>query len=346
MEGGRCVPRWASVACLEAFNLRRSGGPVAIYQRGSLGSEVTQIQSRLKQLGYYNGPEDGRFGGATEAAVMVFQRARKLDPDGQVGPKTWASLFGGDQIPDPAITAKPLLFRVLALTGSFETDAPIPECFCGLSGDFDGQGLSFGVLQWNLGQGSLQPLLADALRSAPSVMKTVFNTQLPVLRAVLSEPIGDQLEWARSLQNPRRQMAEPWAGMFRSLGRTDEFQRIEMKYATSLFKRAKTLSASYGLISERGVALMFDILTQNGGIRPTVEATIREDFARLDPELAGDDREVARMRIIANRRAEAANPRWIADVRARKLTIAEGTGTVHGKRYDLGQMYGIALPSA
>ena len=34
----------------------------------------------------------------------------------------------------------------------------------GLSGDFDGQGLSFGVLQWNLGQGSLQPLLADSGR--------------------------------------------------------------------------------------------------------------------------------------------------------------------------------------
>lgn len=36
------------------------------------------------------------------------------------------------------------------------------------------------------------------------------------------------------------------------------------------------------------------------------------------------------MSIVANRRAEAANPRWVDDVRVRKLCIARGEGTVHG----------------
>ncbi len=64
-------------------------------------------------------------------------------------------------------------------------------------------------------------------------------------------------------------------------------------------------------------------------------AQIEQDFARPAP--SGDPRadEVARFRIIANRRAEAAEPRWAEDVRTRKPTIANGEGVVHGYHYDL-----------
>ena len=277
---------------------------------------------------------------------MAFQRAKKLESDGKVGPLTWARLFAGDEIPEPAIADKPLDFRVLALTGSFETDAPVPECFCGLSGDFDGQGISLGVLQWNLGQQSLQPLLAEMRTKFPAIMRQVFNVNLPVLDAVLKEPLPDQLEWARSIQDPRKRVTEPWHGMLKALGRREEFQQIELKYAGQLLRSARTLSNSYKLGSERAVALMFDILTQNSSIPGPVAAQIQQEFRGIDPTLDSDQQEVARMRIIANRRAEAARPQWIADVRARKLTIAEGVGTVHGKNYDLAQMYGIRLEAA
>ena len=50
--------------------------------------------------------------------------------------------------------------------------------------------------------------------------------------------------------------------------------------------------------------------------------------------------------IIANRRADAANPAAQADVRARKLTIANGTGTVHGITYNIQSDFGITLNSA
>jgi len=53
--------------------------------------------------------------------------------------------------------------------------------------------------------------------------------------------------------------------------------------------------------------------------------------------------ELERMKIIANRRAEAAKPRWVEDVRARKLCIASGAGEVHGIPYDLEAQFGIAL---
>jgi hypothetical protein len=55
------------------------------------------------------------------------------------------------------------------------------------------------------------------------------------------------------------------------------------------------------------------------------------------------DAEVARLQSIANRRAEASSAQYVEDVRVRKLTIANGSGTVHGMSYDLENQFGIGL---
>ncbi len=59
---------------------------------GSTGSEVRQIQTRLKAWGYYNGAVDGIFGTATKNAVIKFQKANGLKADGIVGSKTLAAI--------------------------------------------------------------------------------------------------------------------------------------------------------------------------------------------------------------------------------------------------------------
>lgn len=186
-----------------------------IYQRGSTGPEVKSIQERLQDLGHYRGPLDGIYGGGTESAVKTFQREEEILVDGIVGPQTWDHLFDGEEVPAPAIVDEPLARRSLALTGSFETGAPVPECFAGLSGDFDGQGISFGALQWNFGQGSLQPLLKRMDQQHPDVMQEVFDEHHPELQAVLEASRDEQLEWARSIQDPNRDdLREPWRGLF------------------------------------------------------------------------------------------------------------------------------------
>ena len=48
--------------------------------------------------------------------------------------------------------------KTIGMTGFFETSSGYPTCFGVTSGNHDGQGLSHGVLQFNLGTGSLQPL--------------------------------------------------------------------------------------------------------------------------------------------------------------------------------------------
>ncbi len=64
----------------------------ALSKMGSTGSEVSEIQTKLKEWGYYNGKVDGIFGTATRDAVIKFQKANGLDADGIVGNKTLAAM--------------------------------------------------------------------------------------------------------------------------------------------------------------------------------------------------------------------------------------------------------------
>lgn len=305
------------------------------------GDTVRRVQKRLQDLAFYTSIIDGDFGGGTESAIKRFQKSKGLTPIGLVDKATWDLLFPGEAMPASPFVSKPLIARCLALTGTFETGKQPPDCFAGITGDFDGQGISFGVLQWNIGQGSLQDLLKDMFDQHGPVCQDIFHEHFDTLKALGATTKDEQLNFCRGIQN-RGNVVEPWRGMLKSLGRTPEFQDVQVSHASKKFNQALNLCQEYGLKSERGVALMFDIITQNGSISPVVKAQIMADFAAIG---SGDspEKEVQRMRSIANRRAAAARAEFVNDVRLRKLTIAEGTGTVHGIFYDLEDMYGITL---
>jgi hypothetical protein len=315
-----------------------------ILKLGSAGSAVSQLEQKLLDLGLYTGLVDGIFGGGVQAAVKSFQSSKGLTVDGAVGPNTWTALFPNDPQPVNPLLGAPIAERCLALTGSFETSTPPPGCFSGLTGDFDKMGLSFGALQWNLGQGSLQPLLQDMIANNGSVIQNIFHENLAVLENTLKLPIPGQLVWARSIQNAAFQVFEPWNGMLKALGRTQEFQAIEMANVANASATASQLCGQFDVTTERAHALLFDIVTQNGSISSSVEKLIRADYATIhasDPM----DVEVARLQAIANRRAEASNPKYVEDVRQRKLCIANGQGKVHGIDYQLDEQFGIGLRS-
>jgi peptidoglycan hydrolase-like protein with peptidoglycan-binding domain len=50
------------------------------------------IQIALKNAGYYAGNIDGKIGPMSKKAIVEFQKANDLEPDGKVGPKTWSKL--------------------------------------------------------------------------------------------------------------------------------------------------------------------------------------------------------------------------------------------------------------
>ena len=64
----------------------------AILRQGSKGSEVKEVQRRLKEWGYYNGAVDGVFGAGTKSAVIAFQKKNGLTADGVVGKSTYKAL--------------------------------------------------------------------------------------------------------------------------------------------------------------------------------------------------------------------------------------------------------------
>lgn len=311
------------------------------YGLGVEGAEVRRIQTRLKQLGNYAGAIDGRYAASTETAVKAFQTAHAIGATGVVGPQTWGALFPGETMPPPMVD-RPLVYRCLALTGSFETSSPPPDCFAGLSGDFDKQGISFGVLQWNFGQGSLPPMLVEMDTQHASVLKSAFGAEYAAFKSIIRASKEQQMNWARSIQTNNK-VNEPWKSHFKALGSSKEFQDIEAAHAAQVFQGAIALCHEYNLFTERAVALMFDIKTQNGSIGKDVKKLILADFAHIPSSGTPEAKEKARLRIVANRRAEAAKPEWVEDVRTRKLTIANGEGVVHGDAYRLDSQFGIRL---
>jgi len=95
------------------------GASTRILSRGSRGSQVVKLQTKLQELGYYSGAIDGKFGPATAVAVSKFQLDNKLDPDGIVGTDTYVALqldFTGSAVTLPTTTT-PEVF----------TDTKIPD---------------------------------------------------------------------------------------------------------------------------------------------------------------------------------------------------------------------------
>lgn len=64
----------------------------AMSQLGDRGPEVTVLQERLIELGYFKGEISGYYGAMTDEAVKKFQQAKGLTPDGIVGTNTQAAL--------------------------------------------------------------------------------------------------------------------------------------------------------------------------------------------------------------------------------------------------------------
>ncbi|SDO67059.1 N-acetylmuramoyl-L-alanine amidase [Paenibacillus sp. yr247] len=64
----------------------------AILKPGSQNGDVWDAQFRLKTLGYYQEPVDGKYGPVTAAAVRNFQYNYGLTVDGLIGANTWQTL--------------------------------------------------------------------------------------------------------------------------------------------------------------------------------------------------------------------------------------------------------------
>ena len=72
-----------------------------ILRNGMEGEDVAEMQKYLNQLGFDCGTVDGEFGDGTEIGLREFQKAKKLEVDGEYGPKSHAALM--DALDDKAV---------------------------------------------------------------------------------------------------------------------------------------------------------------------------------------------------------------------------------------------------
>jgi len=76
--------------------------------RGSEGEDVKRVQTRLKELGFFDGPISGYYMNQTMASVKVFQEYNGLQVgDGEMDEETWNALFNTADVVNAQATPRP-----------------------------------------------------------------------------------------------------------------------------------------------------------------------------------------------------------------------------------------------
>lgn len=205
-----------------------------------------------------------------------------------------------------------------------------------LSDDFDGMGTSFGLIQWNFGQGTLGPLLTKMMAANEAAFAGCFgaNAEHDTLKAAISAgSIANQLSWARGLLKANR---PAWKTAFNSLGANDAFNQIQRQQAIAHYHpRTVTVVADlrgisptlFSNVEVRSYLAIFDLCVQQNGI----DNVLTEIKARVAAEQPASQLDL--MKIAVVERARAARPQYIADCESRRMGILTGaayTASEHG----------------
>jgi hypothetical protein len=230
------------------------------------------------------------FGGDTEVEefhddeLLGEQLDEELDPEADETLEPEMEAFGAfEELEDESHDTEtlgadggltPAELKAVQITSTFETGKR--GGFYGLSGNFDGYGISFGLVNWNIGSDSLQPLLRDFASTEPARWKAVFGPDASVFAALISrtgkDAVKDQLRFAIQEMNTsevvkgkaRWSVKEPWVTYFKRLAADPAFQRIQVRHVRDLLDRARYYCAHFGLKSEMSFAFMFDTVASHG----------------------------------------------------------------------------------
>ena len=205
-----------------------------------------------------------------------------------------------------------------------------------IAGNFDGQGLSLGYLQWCIGQGTLQPLINRMDREYNAEMKSIFGTNYNSIHNMILDTKENQLKWAKTINNSTNSIPEPWYSQFVSLYNNQHFINIESDAESYYVGQAMLICDKYNLKTVRGFALAFDIIVQNGSISidaaKNIDATLKQNPNMIERDL---------LKVIANAIADTSTSN-AEDIRSRKMAIVNGNGTVHGSVLNLDKSYGLS----
>ena len=299
------------------------------FSKGCRGEIVARLQRELKQRGFAPPAlarfADGDFGEKTATAVRALQTSNQLPATGEVDAATWDKSMRGPL---------PTLFeRCLQLTADFEGHG-----FGLAQGNFDGAGITWGIIGFTLQGGELQRVMHAVDDRAAGTVNAAFGDLAAHWRDVLAMPRQAQIAWADtiSLGASKARLPAAWVQAFTRLGSLQVTQDAQIEIAREkYFEPALESARRMHLTTERGIAMCFDTHVQSGGVRDVVL-----ELARHTPHGATES---DRLPLIATAIAQAVTkPKYRPDVLARRMCIASGAGTVHGANYRLGA-WGLGL---
>lgn len=165
--------------------------------------------------------------------------------------------------------------KAVEITSLFETGKR--GGFHGLSGNFDGQGLSFGLVNWTIGTGSLQPLLREFAGEHPARWASIFGIDAARFGQLIARKDKaarkqqhrfaiEQMNIVSSNARGKRiwTVRQPWAGYFRRLSEDREFQKIQVRHVRDLLATAADYCRRFRFTSEAAFCFMFDAVASHG----------------------------------------------------------------------------------
>ncbi|MFT8314025.1 MAG: Ig-like domain-containing protein [Clostridium sp.] len=205
-----------------------------------------------------------------------------------------------------------------------------------IEGNFDGEGLSLGYLQWCIGQGTLQPLLNRMDSQYNSEMKSIFGTNYDSIHKMLQDTQANQLNWAKSINDSSNNITSSWHSQLVNLTNNQDFIGIEKDAQVYTVHQAMLICDKYKLNTVRGFALAFDIVNQDGGISTAAQEIIASTYV-TNPNMSEKDL----LSVIANAVASTSTTNS-SDILSRKMAIINGQGTVHVINLNLDLNYGLS----
>lgn len=353
---------------------------------GSSGHLVSRIQRALQKHGlpefHKDSAIDGEFGRNTLEAVAAFQNKELGEADGIVGPQTakllgiaWEKIDFAKPSSPSAPSVDPIVSQgidrdwfdaAVRITSGFEVAG---DPYKGVTGNFDGMGVSCGALQWNLGSKSLQPMV-KAVGEA-FVLDKMPKHGVEFWRAcnvARSQALKIAKGWHTGGKLKKSVVTELQALMGSSAMRTQQ-DKAMLRVASKAMRHAENWAQARGnaKATKRTFALFFDIVTQNGSMKGVDYADVRDFIGDQDPALAVEavcqtlearsgqsghvkdayanakswkslsDLEKVELLVLSHLRASKSLPQWRHVVLNRKGSIAVGRGRVNGTNWNFGK---------
>lgn len=153
--------------------------------------------------------------------------------------------------------------------------------------NLDGQGVSYGILQWTQRGGGLGKLLAAMNRADPATFAAIFGADAQaLLQATVAKSmgsVGGAVLWAA-----------PWLARFDKAGRHPRFQRVQEHVAstTEYMTRAVEIARLLGVRTERAMVMFYNRTVHQGAAGAWRPAKALADWYAADasrrPRAAND----------------------------------------------------------